>query len=146
MNTEITDNKGGWVLYDGDCSLCTGWASRFGRVLRRAGFTLATLQSGAGRLDVCPASEPTEMLVLTPDGRTFGGADGLVQIARRVWWAWPLFALAQIPGVLSLLRAVYRWLAANRHCLGDTCRAPGQKPPTRRTRRSHRTTAFFEMP
>ena len=108
----------GWVLYDGECPLCIGWAGRFSRILRRAGFTLATLQSRAGVRDF------SEMVVLTSGGTSYGGADGLVQIARRVWWAWPLFALAQIPGALGVLRAAYRGLAANRHCLGGACRVP----------------------
>jgi predicted DCC family thiol-disulfide oxidoreductase YuxK len=116
VNTEITDNKIGWVLYDGECSLCTRWARRFDRTLRHHGFALATLQSKrAGNFDL------SEMRVVTPDGRAFGGADAVIEIARRIWWACPLFALAQIPGVMPLFRAVYRWLAANRHCIGGAC-------------------------
>jgi alginate O-acetyltransferase complex protein AlgI len=118
VNTEITDinAKASLVFYDGECVLCTGWAHRFERVLSRRGFAIATLQSGRIGTDM------TEMVVLTPDGQRFGGADGLIQIARRLWWAWPVFALAQIPGVMPLLCAGYRGLATNRHCLNGTCR------------------------
>ena len=134
MNTEITDVKAeaGLVCYDGKCALCRGWARRFEGPLRRAGFALATLpphQTGA---------EPAEMELRTSDGRHFGGADALVQIARNIWWARPLFALAQIPGATPILRAGYRRLAANRHCLGGACRTAPQ--------RQHGVTAFFEMP
>jgi predicted DCC family thiol-disulfide oxidoreductase YuxK len=121
VNTEITDNNGGWVLYDGDCSLCTGSIQRFGSVLRRAGFTPATLQSTR------PTGPLTEMIVLLPDGRTFGGADALVQIARCVWWTWPLYALTKFPGVVPLMRVAYRRLAADRYCLGGACRLTGRK-------------------
>ena len=133
MKTGITDAKCNepFVLYDGDCSLCTGSARRFEPVLRIAGFKLATLQSRNAGL--------SEMRVLLPDGRAFGGADGVVQISRRVWWAWPLFAFAQIPGVMPLLRVGYRRVAMNRHCFSSSCQ---MKPKTRR----HGVTTFIEMP
>jgi predicted DCC family thiol-disulfide oxidoreductase YuxK len=80
------------------------------------------------------------MKLLAADGQVYGGADALAQIARRIWWAWPLFAIAQIPGALVLLRAIYRHLAANRHCLNGACAI--QKPLTHH----HVTRVFFEMP
>ena len=49
-----------------------------------------------------------------------------MQIARRVWWAWPLFALGQVPGMMILFRAIYRFIAARRTCLGDACQLPVQ--------------------
>ena len=136
VNTEITDINAntGLVFYDGGCAFCTGWARRFEQTLRHAGFALTTLQSEDVGTDL------TEMVVLTPDGRRFGGADGVVQIARRVWWAWPLFGFAQSPGALPLLRAGYRRLAANRHCLGGDCEMRNPKLAHRRHG------VFFEMP
>jgi predicted DCC family thiol-disulfide oxidoreductase YuxK len=81
-----------------------------------------------------------EMILLADDGEIFSGADAFAQIARKIWWAWPLFAVAQIPGAMILLRAIYRRVAANRHCLDGAC--PGQKPLARR----HVTRVFFEIP
>ena len=133
LDTEITEINvatpaQGWVLYDGECRLCTGAADRFGRLLRQHGFELATLQTDwvRERLGLASGAEPAEMVVLDPDGTAFGGADGIIQIARHIWWARPLFALAQIPGLTLLLHAVYRRVAANRHCLGGACRLPEQ--------------------
>lgn len=123
--TKTNDATGDRLFYDGDCPLCADWAGRFRDVLQRAGFTTATLPSRAG------TREFTEMVVEMPGERSFGGADGLVQIARRVWWAWPLFALAQIPGAMGLLPAGYRRLAANRHCLDGERRVPSRKSPGR---------------
>ena len=68
------------------------------------------------------------MRLLLADGRELGGADALVEIARRIWWAWPLFALAQVPGVMLLLHAAYRQVAANRHCISGACRARPSNP------------------
>jgi len=120
VNTEITDNNVnvGQVLYDGECAFCLGWARRGAGLLRRAGFELATLQQED------PVGNLSELVVRMRDGRRYGGADGVVQIARHLWWSWPLYAFAQIPGVRPLLRAGYRRLAADRHCLGGACARP----------------------
>ena len=50
------------------------------------------------------------------DGETIGGTQAVVYLARRVCWAWPLWAMSQIPGVMGLLERGYRLLAARRHC------------------------------
>jgi predicted DCC family thiol-disulfide oxidoreductase YuxK len=129
LDTEITEINGegparGWVLFDGSCRLCREAAQRFARLLRRHGFEPATLKAPwvQARLGLAAGADPAEMIVLTADGASFGGADGILEIARRIWWAWPLFAAAQIPGVMPLLRTAYRRLVANRHCFDGTCR------------------------
>jgi predicted DCC family thiol-disulfide oxidoreductase YuxK len=93
------------------------------KLLRTHGFDMATLQTPwvRQRLELKPDSELTEMKLLASDGKIYGGAEALMQIARRIWWAWPLFALAQIPGAMILFRAIYRRIAANRHCLNGVC-------------------------
>jgi len=128
IDTEITEITGGnpargWVLFDGGCRLCRGAARRFARFLRRHGFEPAALQTSwvRERLGLTRDDEPVEMIVLTSGGAVFGGADGMLQIARRIWWAWPLFAVAQIPGVTPLLRMAYRQLAVNRRCFDGAC-------------------------
>jgi predicted DCC family thiol-disulfide oxidoreductase YuxK len=119
----------GWVLYDGNCSLCTNTVARFGPLLRRHHFNLAPLQTPwvQQRLGLKPNEALSEMKLLTGDETIYGGADALVQIARRIWWAWPLFALAQIPGMMILFRATYQHIAANRNCLNGSCRIPVRK-------------------
>ena len=114
----------GWLFYDGECSLCTGAAARFQTFLNRHGFEIVPLQTDSARerLGLKANEVPDEMKLLTATGQIFGGADALLQIARRIWWAWPLFALAQIPSVMSLARLVYHRIAANRHCLNGICR------------------------
>ena len=118
VNIEATTNQTGWVLYDGSCPICTSSARRFEQVLRRAGFALATLQSkNAGQ---------TELLVRLPDGRTFGGADGFVQIARQIWWLWPLWLSSRLPGAMPLFRGGYRFVAKHRYCANGACAVPGR--------------------
>jgi predicted DCC family thiol-disulfide oxidoreductase YuxK len=125
ISERTTEAAQGRVFYDGECPLCTGAAARFAPMLRRHHFDLIPLQTPwvRKRLGLKPDEALTEMKLLTEGGEIYGGAEALVQIARRIWWAWPLFALAQIPGAMILFRAIYRWIAANRHCMSSVCDA-----------------------
>jgi predicted DCC family thiol-disulfide oxidoreductase YuxK len=134
--SEVTDAKGrsaarGWVLFDADCASCSAWARRFRRTLESRGFELAPLQSPRVRtlLNLPDDELLREMRLLTADGKVVGGADALIHLARRIWWAWPVYALARLPGVPALLAAAYRWFAARRHCLTGSCgmRASGAR-------------------
>ena len=119
----IADSAQGWVLYDGECPLCTGAATRFTPFLLRHHFHLATLQTPwvQQRLGLKTDGPLAEMKLLAGDGRIFGGAEALLQIARTIWWARPMYALAQIPGAMVLFRVIYRVIAANRHCSNGAC-------------------------
>ena len=92
-------------------------------MLRRRGFVLAPLQSlwVPAALGLSPRELLKEMRVFTANGDTYGGAHAVVFLARRIWWAWPLWALAQIPGAMRPLGALYRWIAAHRSCGSKTC-------------------------
>ena len=123
--SEVTDAKGrsasrGWVFFDADCAFCSAWARHLHATLESRGFGLAALQSPRVRalLNLPDGELLREMRLLTADGSVLGGADALIFLARTIWWAWPVYALAQLPGVRALLAAAYRWLAAHRHCLG----------------------------
>ena len=121
-----------WVLYDGDCALCLKWIARFERTLTLRGFDLAPLQSAwvTECLDLPEHELLARMRVLTPDGRDFAGADALVFLARRIWWAWPFYLLARLPFAMPLLRRAYDFLAGHRHCRNGSCfyDAPAKTP------------------
>ena len=127
MNTKIPDKAAeaaqGWVLYDGECLLCTGAAARFAPMLRRHHLDRAPLQTPwvRQRLGLKPNEPLPEMKLLANDGQVYGGADALLQIARRIWWAWPLFTISFLPGVKNLLRAAYRKIAERRNCINGQC-------------------------
>jgi len=113
----------GWVLYDGDCAFCSRWANFWSPVLRRRGFEIEALQA-----DWTPAALGMErdeavrdVRLLTTSGATFAGADVYLYVARRIWWAWPFGVLFGFPGFNLLIRAGYRWLAANRYCVSGYC-------------------------
>ena len=128
LSSDITDAKGrrasaGWVFFDGECPFCISLVRRFLPVLAPRGFGLAPLQDPrVQELLALPAGDLLrEMRALTPDGRVFGGADAVIWLAKGIWWAWPLYALAQLPGMRAALRAAYRWVAARRNCNNGTC-------------------------
>jgi lipase maturation factor 1 len=137
VNSEITKLNDaswlqGWVLYDGDCALCRRWIRRFEGTLTLRGFDVAPLQAPwvSECLDLPEDELLARMRVLTREGRDLAGADALVFIARTIWWAWPLYAVSGLPGVLKVLRRVYDYVARHRHCRGGSCHydAPAKTP------------------
>lgn len=144
MNTEITEHIKGWVLYDGDCAFCRQWVERTRLLLLRRGFHFVPLQAVwvRERLGHAENESLTEMKLLAPDGRILGGADAIVEMTRSIWWAWPFYALAQLPGIKPILRAVYSRIARNRHCFAGRCQLPTQRPHNHR----HLTSSFYELP
>lgn len=125
--SEMTDSKGrrasvGWLFYDADCPFCLRMVRRVARVLVARGFALAPLQDPRvpGLLGLSGSELLREMRLLTTEGKQYGGADAAIVVAHKIWWAWPLYAIAQIPGMMSVLRAGYRWIAARRSCAA-TC-------------------------
>ncbi len=114
MTVHTTTRRRGWLFYDADCRFCAASAARFRRALARRGFR------------VVPSGLWNELRLLLPDGRSCGGADAVLQLARRIWWAWPFWALAQLPGMRRVARVVYRWLAVHRYCIAGACSLPRQ--------------------
>ena len=108
----------GWVFYDGECGFCRRLVGCVRARLERRGFGFAPLQSPGvrARLGLSEAELLSELRVLRADGRRLGGAAAVVEIARQVWWGWPLAAFARLPGAGRLLAAGYRWVAGHRRC------------------------------
>ena len=126
--TEIPDcrDRDGCVLYDGNCPMCVRLAGRFAAILRRHGFDLAPLQSPwvRARLGLVACEPLDEMFVLSSSGEVYGGAEAVVFLAQSICWAWPLYAITKVPGVMWLLWLLYRWVARNRTCFGGRCVRP----------------------
>jgi predicted DCC family thiol-disulfide oxidoreductase YuxK len=119
----------GWLVYDGECALCTRLVRWFRQPLERRGYSLVPLQSPwiAARLHisygVAPEDLLKEMRVLTADGRCLGGSGAVLHLTREMWWTWPLWLIAQLPGIHRLLDVAYRTVATHRHCVS----AAGQR-------------------
>ena len=141
VTTETTDiailRPVATVFYDGQCSFCTALARRFGGLLHRAGFALQTLQVAsrdrrlATALGLPPGAAFDSMRVLPPTGLPLSGADAVVYLARRIWWARPLSWLSRAPLGMAMVRAGYGWVARHRGCVGGVCGVTDATPPTR---------------
>jgi predicted DCC family thiol-disulfide oxidoreductase YuxK len=127
LSTEMSDGAGrqprGWVLFDETCELCLRSVALWRGVIERRGFAFAPLQEPwvRERLGLSDAELLREMRLLTRNGEIFGGADAILRLARAIWWAWPLVALAWVPGMKMLLRAAYRSVASRRSCANGSC-------------------------
>ena len=154
MNTEKTVDNGysqptAWLCFDASCPFCSTIVSRFQIILQRRGFEPAPLQAAwvAARLGLPPGTIPDEMKLLLPRGDVLGGADAVVRIAGTIWWAWPVYLAARVPGAMHLFRWLYRRVAERRACGNGACRLDTR--PLRRSFVEHHhgaSAAFFELP
>ncbi len=77
-----------------------------------------------GSLQVSQENLLDDIRVLTPGGESVPGADAYLLVARRIWWAWPFYAVFSLPGFNWLLRRGYRWLNRNRYRFSRDCDMP----------------------
>ena len=147
MTTEITDttvrSPAGWIFFDAECRFCAAHRRHWGRIFERRGFVWVPLQTPgtAERLDVAPELLTAELWLLPAGAPPLSGVNAWIRLMRHVWWLKPFGVVIEAPGLKRLARAVYRWVARNRHCLGGQCRIPPRQP-----RHRHRHTAFLELP
>jgi predicted DCC family thiol-disulfide oxidoreductase YuxK len=124
---EFTDRKGrqarGWLFFDAECVFCTRIARWLAPILARRGLGVAPLQDPrVGALLGMTRNELLkELRFLLSDGRSYGGARTVVAVAREIWWAKPFVWLAAVPGMMRVLDAGYRRVAARRGCVAEAC-------------------------
>ena len=118
----------GWVLYDGGCGFCFRWVHFWQKVIERRGFSLKDLQSAweDGSLKSSQEKLLDDILVLTRDGKLESGANAYLFVARRIWWAWPFYAVFSQPGFNWALWRGYRWFNRNRYRISRHCPLPQQ--------------------
>ena len=116
----------GWILYDGACGFCFRWVHLWKNVVERRGFALKDLQTAAADGTLQTASERLldDIRVLTSGGEVKSGADAYLYVTRRIWWAWPFYALFSLPGFNWVLWRGYRWFNRNRYRISRHCEIP----------------------
>ena len=124
----------GWVLYDGLCGFCSRWVPHWQNVLRRHGFHIEMLQAEWVNQNLkLPEDElALDIRLLLRNGGQRKGADVYRYVMQRIWWAWPLYALASLPGLRQVFDGAYRRFADNRYWISRTCHMPakvGETPP-----------------
>jgi predicted DCC family thiol-disulfide oxidoreductase YuxK len=129
---EFTDRKErsarGWLFFDAECGFCTRIARWLAPVLRRRGLGVAPLQDPrvGALLGMSRRELLKELRFLMSDGTQAGGAKAVLAVAREVWWARPLVWLAAAPGMMRILDAGYKWIAAGRGCISQACGLPSR--------------------
>jgi predicted DCC family thiol-disulfide oxidoreductase YuxK len=127
LTDNYTDHKGphakGWLFYDADCNFCTKIAHWVAPILNKRGLAVAPLQDPrVGPLLGLSQNELlSELRFLLSDGQQFGGAAAIIAVSNQVWYARPLVWLSKFPGMMRLLDAAYRWVAAQRNCANERC-------------------------
>jgi predicted DCC family thiol-disulfide oxidoreductase YuxK len=108
------------LLYDGQCRLCRR-AVRLLGVWDRAGRIAAVPYQSALVTRVLPDVSRTEleeaMLLVGPRGGRYRGVEGLSRILRLLPAGLPFRLLLAVPGVMTLVRRLYGWIAEHRHDL-----------------------------
>jgi hypothetical protein len=80
--------------------------------------------SADGSLQIPQENLLDDIRVLTRSGKLESGANAYLYVARRIWWAWPFYAIFRLPGFNSLLWLGYRWFNRNRYRVSRHCPLP----------------------
>ena len=127
LASEMTDSKGrharGWLFFDAECEFCGRIARWLMPPMNRRGLAVASLQDPrVATLLGLPRRELLSAIrFVAEDGRQYSGADAVLAVAREFSWAHPLVWLSRVPGMMTAMRAGYRWVAQYRSCPAAYC-------------------------
>ena len=118
-----------WIaLYDSHCRICTAGAERLARWGAPGSVELRSFQE-PGVLDAFPGVTFEEcmkrIVVVSPDGRLFAGAEGIARVAMTIRVLGVLAYAYYLPGIKQLAELVYRTIANNRYRLGGRTSCDG---------------------
>jgi predicted DCC family thiol-disulfide oxidoreductase YuxK len=113
-----------WIFYDNQCGFCSRWVQFWKPVFAKRNIAIAGLQEPwvRERLNISSDDLLHDIRLLTRENTVVSGADVYLQTARRIWWAWPFYALFSMPGFNALIHLGYRWFANNRHRISNACK------------------------
>jgi predicted DCC family thiol-disulfide oxidoreductase YuxK len=116
----------GWVLYDADCGVCSRWVPSWGPTLQQRGLAIAPLQSAwvQERTGLALADLQSDIRLLQPNGQLLSGAEVYRYMMRRIWWAYPLYLLSNVPGLSQVFEWAYRTFARHRMRISASCGLP----------------------
>jgi predicted DCC family thiol-disulfide oxidoreductase YuxK len=119
-------HAGEWVLYDNQCGFCSRWVKFWQPTLAKRGINIAGLQEPwvVERAKLSEGELLHDIRLLSKENILVSGADVYLQVTRRIWWAWPFYAVFSLPGFNGNLHFCYRWFARNRHRISRTCKLP----------------------
>lgn len=134
-----------WVFYDGACPFCRSTLEWCRPIFEPRQFRFAPLQESWVRdqLSLSDGVLPTEMKLLTAQGRILGGIEAWAWMCRQVGWLWIFGVLLVLPGFRNIAHWAYHWVSQNRYCWQGSCTLPVRKTFEER---HHTRLAFLEFP
>jgi len=109
------------LLYDDTCRFCVAGTRRLQRLCGGRLQLLPSRSPEAAALlgEAAPRAESQMMLAV--DGRIYGGAEAVARTLMLNHWLRPVASCYYIVGLRQAADAVYRQVAARRHCWGGQC-------------------------
>ncbi|HJR16826.1 MAG TPA: DUF393 domain-containing protein [Gemmatimonadales bacterium] len=125
----VAEPNTGWILYDGDCGVCSRWVPSWAPSLSRYGLAVAPLQSPwvEERTGLSGSELVKEIRLLERNGRLHSGANVYRYLMRRIWWAYPLYLISIVPPFSRAFDWAYRTFATHRIRLSESCGLPGAR-------------------
>ena len=104
------------IVFDGHCSMCSGWARFVLKHDRQQRFRLLPAQTDLGRaLYVHYGLDPEdyETNILVQDGRAWFKSEGSIRMAEELGWPWSMAKVFRVMPA-PLRDGLYEWIARNR--------------------------------
>jgi predicted DCC family thiol-disulfide oxidoreductase YuxK len=113
-----------YLLFDGDCGICTYCAERAKRIDRSRRFVIEPFQmfreEELARFGITYEQCSRALQVITREGRVYAGAFGVNYFLwQRFPWSFGVILIYGIPILLALELIGYRLVANNRHRLSQ---------------------------
>ena len=105
-----------WLLYDEECPFCNRMVNMFRTILEKRNCKVKPLQNKTvmNILRINDSNDVTEIKIIGDDKKIYGGAKGIIFLSKKIWWAWPLWALAHLPLTMNIINYIYILIAKNR--------------------------------
>ena len=133
------------VLYDGTCGFCSWWIPFWKKVINRAGYEIAPLQSDwvRGRLKIGGDELASDIRVLLSDGTSIDGADAYIYGMKQVWWGFPMGFVLGLPIFRQGTWLLYKAFNRNRFLFSRFCRLKPEISPGSKNLRVRSSRLFF---
>ena len=110
-NFPTSPPPGGWVIYDGDCGLCSRLALWLNRRDKAKQFHLLTQLEARERLPLSslPADVQDSLCLLTPNRTAYQGAGAAARILRQLPYPWSLLGRVLMLPIAAQVSASLNW-------------------------------------
>jgi hypothetical protein len=76
------------------------------------------------RISLATNELTSDIRLLLPNGSLISGPEVYRYVMRRIWWAYPLYLLSEVPGLRQIFDWSYRTFARHRLRISSTCGLP----------------------